>query len=539
MRSESNGRANGKAAVHEIPLEPGGDNFTRTADRQDLPGTRKLAVCPSCQVLHPAVERECPGCGATAVAETPGESAGNSETGSTNGSIRKVEERPRPKPQRNRSKGRARPVNGAPDKARNGGSVEEKPRKKPSLDKESTAKIVTADADKKSGSEESTGKASVRERLSGVKLSRRGRIIAGALVAVGLAAGAYVFLINDPEAEVARKALDSSRPATVKVVTGGSNAINMTEAVKVGQDAGGAQRAIGDQSAKVAALEDQEYRTVVGEDLAAQRALVAPYAAIGEVNPKRVSSRKLKALSRGIRQAGSRAPARLAESQAAVEEIGALAPEGSRPIVTSGRLDASTRRMTGMLNGAAATIGAWEQRVEIWRRQQAEKKAALAAYTENTRSAMNQYQAMRSELDELDGPELDAMPMSDAETALQDHRNRRLEVLDQLMAVQPPASVAGTHDQLEESVRQGADGLDSAISAMSDQGNLTYATDLYTGEDYLFGDYFRDEPEWQSYQSTSEMNSERMSRLLPQWEQEVEAEKKRLDAAKPPKRPVI
>lgn len=550
MRSEENGRANGKAAVHEIPLDQGGDNFTRTAERRELPGTRKLAVCPNCQVLYPAVEGKCPACDTDAAAdESPvkksatdsvaGQRVASSESRSSNGSRPKNGERSQPNRKPNRSGYRARPVAKSSGSASRNGSVKEGSAKKESAAKEPTRKIFTADDGEKSATEASSGKEGLRNRLAGVKLSNRGRIVVGVLVAAGLAAGAYVFLINDPDAEVARKALDSSRPATVNVITGSSDAINMTEAVKVGQDAGNAQKVIGEQSARVSKLEDERYRRVVGEDLAAQSALVASYAAIGEVNPKKVSSRKLKALSRKVERAGEASPARLAKAQAAVDEVGSLSPETNRPMVTSKRVGSSTRRMTGVLSSAAAEIGAWESRVEAWRKRQAEKKAALASYTESTRAAMNEYQAMRSELDELDGPELDAMPMSDAEMALQEHRDRRLGVLDKLMAVQAPASIAGTHHQLEESVDQGAEGLDSAISAMSDQGNLTYATDLYTGEDYLFGDYFRDEPEWQSYQSTSEMNSERMSRLMPQWEQEVEAEKKRLEAAKPPKRPTI
>ncbi len=477
MSADNSKRGNGKAAAHQVLPRGNRDDMTKAADVHALPGTRRLTVCHKCQILFPESEQRCPGC----------ESA-------------------------------------IPLKAQ---------ARKPA------ASGGAASASPKSGEVGNRSRPGLRERFAGAEITNRVRILVGAVLAVGLLGGAYLLLLNDPDAEVARAALDRSRPASVAVLSEGGNAINMTELVRTGKAADRAGSIIAEESARARKLEDRRYGTVVGEDLAAQRVALAPYVAMGTVNPRRVSSSKLRSLRADVTSAEVTSRKRLTTAQAAVDQVGALAADGRRPTITRQQLHSSSSRVISVLGAAEVKISVWEKRVESWRKRQAARKQELASYVAETKSAMNDYVAMRSELDRLDGAELDAMTMPAAEAALQDHRDRRLAVLQRLMAVNPTASIAGIHHQLEESVREGVDGLDNAIGAMGNQGDLTVGIDYYSGENVLFGTYFRDEPEWQSYVSTSSSISERMDRLMPEWEQQANADRRELEAAKPPKRPSI
>ena len=488
-----------------------------------IPGTRKLAVCPQCHVLFRQSEESCPACGAGLGGDSP---AGEKAAGRSRGLGAKVRRRKGEGnaksgvilPERTRKAERSRKDRGT----RNGNSNG----KKASTSKQK----ATGDGGRLSG---------LRQKLPSFENSRRNRTLAAAALAIGLAAGGYFLLVNDPEAEVARKALDRSRPATVTVVSQNADATNLKELIVSGNDAGKAGVVVSDQQKEVAALESPEYRKVAGNDLAAQDALLEPYAAVAAVNRRKVSSRKLRALGRAVKRDGRDAAALMLASQAAVDRVGALEPDAQRPRFTERRLKAAVRRTGSILSSSAAEIAAWEQSVDAWRKRQAERKAQLAAYQEQAGAALGQYANLRSELQKLDENELDDMTMPEAEEALQSHHDQRVDALNRLVALTPPASIASVHDQLAETVRQGVDGLDNAITAMGDQGDVTIGLDPWTDEEVLFGTYFRDEPAWQNYRNTSETNTERMNQLKPEWEQATQGEQQRINASKPPQRPTI
>jgi hypothetical protein len=486
------------AAEPSVPQQPqhlrAGSNRKRS----------QVKLCTKCGELYAAAATSCPGCEPTA-AES--ESRPKSEQ---HGQQREAEERQRPKP-------------------RFGSSAWAK-LKSPLTKRRSPASGRLP-----------TGRSLVASSTNAVRRHRY--IFAGIFLTLAAVAAFFFLVIRDPDAVVASSAVDASRPRTAAVLESARTADTLSELAAVGSEAATAKSTSSDGIDAVAGLEDLQYRKAATNDLQSQRQLLAAYAAMGTLNPRRSTSSSIAAIRRQVDSQSSLAAPAIVRSSRQVAAIGALAPQNRRVEIGAARIQAAKRHTIGVLLAAEQKIGAWERRLAAWHASQKARRQNLSSYVAATNGTMDQYAALRTELDSLSANELDLMTLDEAQAALQSHLDRRADLRDQLLSQTPPAGtpaeLGASHDRLVASLDDGINGLRDAIGALDESNNVAYGYDLYSGsaEPALFGDSFRDSAAWASYLSTSERNTETLATIRPGWQESAGRAKEDIDGDRAPRRP--
>ena len=506
-------RATTKAAK---PQAPQPSRARRASNRS------QVKLCTKCGELYPSTSPTCPGCepAKDATRSEPGPKTPQSER-RTNGSQPSTDRMPSAK-----VKPKAGPEKGP--KATLGARAKAKAR----LDLKRSADV-----------KRDKPKSSLSSVVSDVSAYVRShRLIFGAFVVALVAAAAFFFLVmRDPDAVVASSAIDAARPKTSALIESASTADTLAELAAVGAEAATAESTSADGIEKVAALGNVEYRSAASSDLHAQQQLLAGYAAMEKLNSRTSSSKSIASVRKlVVSQSAAAAPA-IVSSSKRVAAIGALKPKANRVELGASQIQAANRHTLAVLLTAEQKVGSWERRLAAWHLSQKAKRQELSSYVAETNSTMDEYTALRTELDRLSTDELDQMTLVEAQAALQDHHDRRAELRDRLLSETPPSSASAdlraNHDQLVTSLEDGMSGLDAAITALDESNNVAFNPDQRSPD--LFGDSFRDSTAWGNYESTSDRNTEKLASVKPAWQGSADRAKSNIDRARAPRRPRV
>jgi hypothetical protein len=197
------------------------------------------------------------------------------------------------------------------------------------------------------------------------------------------------------------------------------------------------------------------------------------------------------------------------------------------------RSNAATRAVTSvddLVSGMQRKLRRWRKRYERARRERRQRLAVLDSYARSMRDYLGTYDELRDELSTFMAKvDSSGVTFDDAYDFLAEASGARSRVRNGIAALDAPAALATTHNELLAVVDTGVAAVDAAWDGTAD-----YEFD-FEGE----YDHYRDTPGWQSFTRDSEAIASRYAAARGSWQSQVDAARKRVRDRRIPTPPEV